>query len=72
MILPGALFGGLMLLPFLDRDPMRDPAKRPAVMTVTIFGAIVVLVLTLVGAQTPQAAQTAALSPTAKLGRKVF
>ena len=61
-----------MLLPFLDRDPMRDPAKRPAVMTATFFGAILVVVLTIAGAQTPQTAQAAALSPTAKLGQKVF
>ena len=35
----------VMLLPFLDRNPHRHPAKRPVMMTIGAITAVVVLVL---------------------------
>lgn len=43
---PGILFGGLVLLPFIDRSPFRSPRRRKIVMAI---GAAVVVALVALG-----------------------
>ena len=48
VLLPGALFSLLFLLPFLDRRPERNPLKRPiatAVLALILFGSVGMIAL---------------------------
>ena len=49
MVLPGVAVTLLLLLPWLDRAPDRDPRRRPLVMLVTMMGAIGIVLLTALG-----------------------
>lgn len=48
-IIPGALAGGLMALPFMDRGPERRPAKRKALMAVISVIGVILLILSVMG-----------------------
>lgn len=41
--LPGLVFGGLLLLPWIDRGPERHPRKRASVMALMTFGWFIIL-----------------------------
>ena len=44
-LLPGLFFGGLFLLPFLDRNPERHPSTRPVTLGVGMTFLVIVFVL---------------------------
>jgi mono/diheme cytochrome c family protein len=48
-VLPGAVVTLLILLPWLDRHPERDPRRRPIVMGLTILGVLGILALLTMG-----------------------
>jgi ubiquinol-cytochrome c reductase cytochrome b subunit len=59
----------LLLLPFLDRRPERNPAKRPVAMTCGFLFAAIIATLTLIGLYSSPAAPPAVSGPaTAKVG----
>ena len=49
LVIPGITLALLFLLPFIDRDPTRNPAKRPIALTAFALGFIVVGGLTYLG-----------------------
>jgi ubiquinol-cytochrome c reductase cytochrome b subunit len=49
LIVPGAIVGILMLLPWLDRSPEREPRRRKLVMAGTLAGVLAVSSLTILG-----------------------
>lgn len=49
IVLPGAAVTVLLLLPWLDRHPERDPRRRPIVMGATLLALISVATLTTLG-----------------------
>ncbi|HXH33536.1 MAG TPA: cytochrome b N-terminal domain-containing protein [Plantibacter sp.] len=49
MVVPGLAAAFLALLPWLDRGPVRDPRRRPAVMIVVMLGVAAVSTLTILG-----------------------
>jgi menaquinol-cytochrome c reductase cytochrome b/c subunit len=46
LVMPGLMFGGLMLAPFLDRGPDRHAFKRPVATTLMFLGLISTVYLT--------------------------
>ncbi len=46
---PALLFLGLMIFPFIDRNPERSPLKRPIAMTVMVAGVIATVAFTILG-----------------------
>ena len=49
LIVPGIVAAFLVLLPWLDRGPARDPRKRPAVMFAVVLAVVGVVTLTSLG-----------------------
>lgn len=72
VIIP-TLFGiALILIPFLDRSPERNPLKRKFMMSAAGVVAASVLALTIVGARAPIVNKPAVTSPSVIAGRAVF
>ncbi len=46
---PALLFIGLMVFPFIDRNPERSPLKRPIAMTIMVVGVIATVAFTILG-----------------------
>ncbi len=46
---PALLFIGLLVFPFIDRDPVRSPMKRPVAMTLMAVGVIATIAFTILG-----------------------
>ena len=82
MIVPGILALALFFLPWLDRDPSREPARRKAVLSTVTALLIVVIGLGILAWVTKpkdfgagkvvSAPSTASLSPLQKAGLKVY
>jgi len=53
---PAILFGGLILVPFVDRSPWRSPARRRWIIAIGAIVALVVIALALYAGLTPPAA----------------
>jgi ubiquinol-cytochrome c reductase cytochrome b subunit len=49
VVIPGAVVGGLLALPFLDRGPDREPRKRMAVMATFVVVGVGISTLTYLG-----------------------
>ena len=62
----------LLLVPFLDRGPMRDPKKRPVMMALAAVFVVSVVVLTLAGARAPIVNAPAVTTPSVLAGRMIF
>ncbi len=62
----------LVLLPFLDRNPERAPAKRKILMPVAGLAVIGVIVLTIGGARAPIVQAPAVTSPSILAGRMLY
>ncbi len=80
--LPGLGLGLMVLLPFLDRNPERDPRKRPIAMGAFALIAAAIIGLTIIGLKPPPsqsvtapqapAGSVAKLSKTALQGQALF
>lgn len=71
-IIPSLFFGMLMMLPFLDKRPVRAPQKRVFMMTMSAVTVVVVLALTITGARAPIVSAPKATGPSIVAGRAVF
>lgn len=49
LVIPGATFLVLALLPWIDRGPHREPRKRPVIMSGVVAGVVALVVLTTLG-----------------------
>jgi len=72
VVLPTIAVIGLILLPFLDRDPERSPRKRTIVMIVAGLAVVLVGVLTIMGARAPIVNAPAVTSPSVLAGRILY
>lgn len=72
VIIPTITAGLLVLLPFLDRRPARDPRKRPVMMFAAGLIVITVAALTVAGARAPIVNAPAVTSPSVLAGRALF
>ncbi len=64
--IPGVLIGLLVLLPFIDKNPERNPFKRPVAMACLFVYAGVIIALTILGYLSPGLAQVPAAAPAGK------
>ncbi len=46
---PALLFLGLLLFPFIDKNPERSPLKRPVAMTIMVVGVVATVAFTILG-----------------------
>jgi ubiquinol-cytochrome c reductase cytochrome b subunit len=72
VIVPIVSITALLLIPFLDRRPERNPRKRPMMMTAAGAAVAAVLALTVAGARAPMVNVPAVTSPSALAGRAVY
>jgi ubiquinol-cytochrome c reductase cytochrome b subunit len=72
VILPSLAGAVLLLIPFLDRSPERNPLKRKFMMSAAVFAVASVIVLTIAGARAPIVNAPAVTSPSVLAGRAVF
>jgi ubiquinol-cytochrome c reductase cytochrome b subunit len=72
VILPTIAVIGLMLLPFLDRDPERAPRKRLIMMSIAGLAVVTIGVLTIMGAKAPIVNAPAVTSPSVLAGRTLY
>jgi ubiquinol-cytochrome c reductase cytochrome b subunit len=72
VILPGLAGAVLMLIPFLDRGPERDPARRKLMMAAAALAVVTVVALTIAGARAPIVNEPAVTSPSVLAGRAIF
>lgn len=72
VIIPAVTIGLLVLVPFLDRRPERDPRKRPFMMAGAGIFVIIVAALTFMGAQAPIVNVPAVTTPSVIEGRALF
>ena len=72
VIIPNIAIAVLLLIPFLDRSPERNPARRKAMMTAAALTVIVVGALTLAGARAPIVNTPAVTTPSVLEGRAIF
>ncbi|MDA8101008.1 MAG: cytochrome b N-terminal domain-containing protein, partial [Nitrospiraceae bacterium] len=72
VILPGVAVTVLLLIPFLDRRPERNPAKRGLLMSAAAVVVLSVLALTILGARAPIVNAPAVTTPSVLAGRDVF
>jgi len=72
VILPNIGIAALLLLPFLDRSPERDPMKRKLMMAVGALVVATVAALTIAGARAPIVNAPAVTSPSVLAGRALY
>ena len=73
VVLPGIAGALLLLLPFIDKSPLRDPKKRPALMAAAGLALTGIIALTIAGARTPDINTSSALTdPKHAAARAVF
>ena len=72
LILPGIAGAVLLLIPFLDRGPERDPVKRKYLMSAAAVAVVTVIGLTISGARAPIVNEPAVTSPSVLAGRAIF
>ena len=73
MVLPGLAAAFLVLLPWLDRGPARDPRRRPAIMAGFSLGLAAVVTLTVLGwRDRPQNASVSGAWTLREIGGRVF
>ncbi|HWR72220.1 MAG TPA: cytochrome b N-terminal domain-containing protein [Nitrospirota bacterium] len=72
VIIPTITIGLLVLVPFLDRRPERNPRKRPFMMAGASLFVIIVAALTIEGARAPIVNAPAVTSPSVLAGRALF
>ncbi len=67
-ILPNLLIGGLLVLPFLDRNPERSFARRKVMTSIGVLGVVSFVVLTAVGIESASAEAAAIRAAAAEAG----
>ncbi len=72
VILPNIGIAALLLLPFLDRSPVRNPANRKIIMTLGALVVATVAALTIAGARAPIVNAPAVTSPSVLAGRALY
>jgi cbb3-type cytochrome oxidase cytochrome c subunit len=72
VILPNLAVAALLLLPFLDRSPERNPAKRKRMMAGGAIMVATILALTIAGARAPIVNAPAVTSPSVLAGRALY
>lgn len=72
VIIPNIAIAVLLLIPFLDRGPERNPARRKVMMTAAAVAVASIAVLTIEGARAPIVHVPAVTSPSVLAGREVF
>jgi len=71
-LLPNLGIMVLLLLPFLDRGPERNPVKRKLMMAAGGIGVASIIGLTIAGARAPIVNAPAVTSPSVLAGRELF
>ena len=71
-VLPSIAGALLIILPFLDRNPERSPAKRKILMPLAGLAVLGVIVLTIQGARAPIVQAPAVTSPSVLAGRMLY
>jgi len=72
VIIPNLGIAALLLLPFLDRSPERDPAKRKLMMAAGSVAVAAILGLTIAGARAPIVNVPAVTTPSVLAGRDLY
>jgi len=72
VILPNLGVAILLLIPFIDRSPERNPAKRKIMMTAGALFVATVIGLTIAGARAPIVNAPAVTSPSVLAGREIY
>ncbi|HTF99428.1 MAG TPA: cytochrome b N-terminal domain-containing protein [Nitrospirota bacterium] len=72
VVLPTIAIIGLVLLPFLDRNPERDPRKRQVMTVIAGITVVTIAGLTIAGAKAPIVNAPAVTSPSVLAGRTLF
>lgn len=72
VILPNLGIAALLLLPFIDRGPERNPAKRKLMMGIGAAGVAAILGLTIAGASAPIVNIPAVTTPSVLAGRELY
>lgn len=72
VVLPTIAIAALLLLPFIDRNPERDPRKRQAMVALAALIVASVLGLTIAGAKAPIVSAPAVTSPSVLAGRILY
>jgi quinol-cytochrome oxidoreductase complex cytochrome b subunit len=72
VILPSLAGAVLILIPFLDRSPERDPSRRKFMISAAALAVVAVLGLTIAGARAPIVNAPAVTSPSELAGRVIF
>jgi ubiquinol-cytochrome c reductase cytochrome b subunit len=72
VILPNIGIAALLLIPFLDRSPERNPAKRKRMMAAGALVVATIVALTLAGARAPIVNAPAVTSPSVLAGRALY
>jgi ubiquinol-cytochrome c reductase cytochrome b subunit len=72
VIIPNIAVAVLLLVPFLDRGPERNPAKRKAMMAAAALTVVTVGALTVAGARAPIVNVPAVTTPSVLAGRAIY
>jgi ubiquinol-cytochrome c reductase cytochrome b subunit len=72
VVLPTLGVAALVLVPFLDRKPERNPAKRKFMMMAALVAVVTIIGLTIAGARAPMVIAPAVTSPSVLAGREIF
>jgi ubiquinol-cytochrome c reductase cytochrome b subunit len=72
VVIPAVTVMLLLLVPFLDRRPERNPGKRPFMMAAASFFVVTVLALTVAGARAPMVLVPAVTAESVIAGRAVY
>ena len=72
VILPSIGVIALIALPFVDRDPLRNPRKRTVMIPLAGVVVASIAILTIMGAKAPIVNEPAVTSPSVLEGREVF
>jgi len=72
VILPNLGIAALLLIPFLDRSPERNPARRKLMMGAGAVTVAAIIALTIMGARAPIVNAPAVTSPSVLAGRVLF
>ena len=72
VIIPNVAIAVLLLIPFLDRSPERNPVRRKAMMAAAVLAVATVGALTIAGARAPIVNTPAVTTPSVIEGRAIF
>jgi ubiquinol-cytochrome c reductase cytochrome b subunit len=72
VVIPGLVFLGLLLLPFVDRRMLRHPLDRPLASAGACVALLGIIILTVAGARSPQVSPYVSEPPDVAEGERVY